>query len=298
MTRKHLDRSLLVAAALLLLAVAPAAAGEDIDRGLPAPADGTVSISNVSGSIRIEGWDESRVRVTGTLGSGTERLEFENEGRRTIVKVVLPRHARDVEPSDLVVRVPKGSLVDAGGVSASVTASGVIGELDLHSVSGDVIASGDPREVRAQTVSGDISLRTTCDDITAESVSGDVTIEGAGDEVEVSTVSGETTLDMDRVKRLRFNSVSGGLDWSGVPAAGASFEIESHSGSVTLVLPEKHAADFEITSFSGEIDNAFGPRARRTSKYAPGRELEFSTGAGGARIRITTFSGDVTLRAR
>lgn len=295
MKRTHLTRSAFAAVALLLLVATMAPAQEEIDRSLPAPADGTVSISNVSGSIRIEGWDEARVRVTGTLGEGTERLDFTSEERRTVVKVVLPRRARHVEGSDLVVRVPRGSRVEAEGVSAGIDAVGIAGELHLNTVSGEVTAGGDPRELRVQTVSGDITLDTTCDHVTAESVSGNVSIAGAGDDLEVSTVSGGAVLRVDRIRRLRFNSVSGGLECTGAPAAGASFQIESHSGNVELALPAKLSADFEISTFSGGIENAYGQKAKRTSKYAPGRELEFTVGGGGARFEITTFSGDVVL---
>ena len=38
-----------------------------------------------------------------------------------------------------------------------------------------------------------------------------------------------------------------------------------------------------------------GPRARRTSKYAPGKELSFTEGAGEATIRVKSFSGTVTI---
>ncbi len=64
-----------------------------------------------------------------------------------------------------------------------------------------------------------------------------------------------------------------------------------------LRLPAATAADFDVTTFSGNISNEFGPQARRTSEYGPGKELSFSTGAG-ARIVAKSFSGDVRLRKR
>lgn len=296
---KRIQRSrFAVAAAVVLAAVSGASAQESVDRTLPAPADGTVAIENVAGSIRIEGSDDSQVRVTGTLGKGTERLEFENTGRRTLVKVVLPRHTRHVEATDLVVHVPRRSEIEAEGVSAAITVNGITGELDLQTVSGEVIVAADPRELRAQTVSGDISLRATCDEMAVATVSGNVSVEGSGNSLEVSTVSGDATLRVDRVGRLRCSSVSGDLEFAGAPAADASFQVESHSGNVRLELPGDVSADFEISTFSGDIDNAFGQKAKRASKYAPGRELQFSTGSGDAKLDITTFSGDVVLTTR
>ena len=50
-----------------------------------------------------------------------------------------------------------------------------------------------------------------------------------------------------------------------------------------------------ISTFSGNIDSAFGGTVERTSRYAPGKRSEFSTGGGGARVSIESFSGNVEL---
>ena len=56
------------------------------------------------------------------------------------------------------------------------------------------------------------------------------------------------------------------------------------------------SARFEVSTFSGRIDNDFGPDGERTSRFAPGRALEHTTRDGSARISIETFSGNVFLR--
>ena len=56
-------------------------------------------------------------------------------------------------------------------------------------------------------------------------------------------------------------------------------------------------ADFYIETYSGSIKNDIGPEARRSSEYGPGRELRFTSGGGGARVSIESFSGSVKLRA-
>ena len=48
--------------------VAATAAAEEVDRKLDAAADGSVHISNISGSVSVEGWGRNEVQVTGTLG--------------------------------------------------------------------------------------------------------------------------------------------------------------------------------------------------------------------------------------
>ena len=41
-----------------------------------------------------------------------------------------------------------------------------------------------------------------------------------------------------------------------------------------------------------------GPEARRTNQYTPEKELSFTTGGGGARVSIETFSGAVKITTR
>ena len=71
-----------------------------------------------------------------------ERVDFEIEGSTTQIEVVYPRHGRNVEGAELVVRVPVGSRVHVEGVSAEVVVQGVRGDVDAESVSGNVRVSG------------------------------------------------------------------------------------------------------------------------------------------------------------
>ena len=55
------------------------------------------------------------------------------------------------------------------------------------------------------------------------------------------------------------------------------------------------SASFDIETFNGSIDNCFGPKPERTSKYAPGKKLDFQEGNGDARISVSTMNGDITI---
>jgi hypothetical protein len=57
-------------------------------------------------------------------------------------------------------------------------------------------------------------------------------------------------------------------------------------------------AEFEIESFTGDIENCFGPKVEDRSEYGPGRELHFKEGSGSARVRAQSMSGDIHLCAR
>ncbi len=108
-------------------------------------------------------------------------------------------------------------------------------------------------------------------------------------------MSGDVRIGGGSVERLRVNAFSGDIEVEASPAKGASFVLDSHSGDITLRLPGDLDAKVAFNSFSGDVENEFGPGARSTSDYGPGRELEFTSGSGEASIRINTFSGDTRV---
>jgi hypothetical protein len=54
-------------------------------------------------------------------------------------------------------------------------------------------------------------------------------------------------------------------------------------------------AEFDISTFNGDIDNCFGPKPHRTSEYGPGNSLRFKEGNGDGRIRIKALNGTVEI---
>ena len=61
---------------------------------------------------------------------------------------------------------------------------------------------------------------------------------------------------------------------------------------------EEMNADFYVETYSGSIKNQIGPSPTRADDYGPGKELRFSSGTGGARVSIESFSGSVKLIKR
>ena len=275
----------------------PAAAQQHVDEKRPAARDGVVEVDNVSGSVTVTGWDRDQVAVTGTLGKGTERLEFTGSGSRTIVRVVLPLFAHHVDGSDLEIMVPLGSGLEIETVSADIAVAKVGGEVDLESVSGEITVAGEPKGFGAKTVSGDIRITAATAPGRAKSVSGAITLGGVTGSVEAASVSGTISVRGDAVSRIEIETTSGDIRFDAGLAKDGRVEVKTVSGSVELTLPAATAADFDVTTFSGDVTNEFGPAARRTSEYGPGKELSFSTGAGG-RVVAKSFSGNVHLRKK
>ncbi len=284
-------RSLVFASALLL---ATAVQAESIDETIDAAADGQVNISNVAGTIEVEGWSKNSVEVTGELGANVEELIFERDGDTVTVKVKVPKRSMSRISSDILVRVPEGSSIDVSGVSADIDVEGVEGDQVLHTVSGDVttLAVG---SVKANSVSGDVSVdgggKTS--DMSANTVSGDVEVTGVRGEVSAEVVSGDVTINAAAVDRMAVETVNGDLDISAELASGGKMTLKTVNGSVDINFKGSVSAEFEVSSFNGDIDNCFGPEPRRTSKYAPGLELDFTEGDGKGSVTIATMNGDI-----
>lgn len=300
-TRFHshaIARAVLRLPALALLAFAPAAlAGTPISERAAADATGKVEISNTSGSVLVTGWSRNEVEVSGTLGEGTERLEFSSVDQLTRIKVILPKRSSRVDSTTLVVRVPAGSNLAVTTVSADVRSQGVRGPQRLMSVSGDVATEAAGEDVECKTVSGNVDVTGTGQRglLTVTTVSGDATVTRVAGEVNGNTVSGDFKVAMGDASRSRLRSTSGDLGVKGRIAQDARLDFESISGDVRLDLEGPAGGEFDLSSFNGEIRNCFGPEPVRTSEYAPGRELRFRQGEGHARIRIKTLNGDISV---
>jgi DUF4097 and DUF4098 domain-containing protein YvlB len=284
--------------ALAVLAAGPAAlAGTPIEERAPADPAGQVEVSNTAGSVVITAWPRSEVEVTGTLGEGAERLEFSSVGKLVRVKVVLPRQSGRVEGTDLVIKVPVGSGLAVNTVSADVSAAGVRGTQRLQSVSGDLSTEAAAEDVECKTVSGDIKVTGSGQRglLTVTTVSGDADVSRVAGEVNGNTVSGNFVVAMGDTTRSRLRSTSGDVGLRGRLAPDARVDFESISGNVRLDLEGPIGAEFDVSSFNGDIRNCFGPQPVRTSEYAPGRELRFREGAGTGRVRLKTLNGDISL---
>ena len=292
-----MNRTTIAILAALAMAVAPSALAEEVNRTLDAAPDGHVEVSNISGTVEVIGWSRYSVEVTGELGKNVEELIFEREGDRVTVKVKVPRkNSRNIS-TDLVIRVPEKSTLDVGTVSADIDVEGVLGEQSLSTVSGDIESEIDGADCSFQSVSGDIEVEGERKDVDvrANSVSGDVTLFRIAGEVRAETVTGDAVIDEGSFDRVMLETVNGDMLFHSELRKGGRLSAESVNGDIDVELIGNIEAEYDLSSFNGDIDNCFGPKAKRTSKYAPGWAAEFTEGGGAGRVTMSTLNGDMTL---
>jgi hypothetical protein len=294
-------------AVLALCAITPAVASAQGQRGnrvsIERPqidttfafnASGAISIDIAAGELRVTTWTRSEVRINATITRGQisarlsqNRIELETELMR----------GTPGGPARIELTVPVGVSVSANSHAANVVINGTRGDVRVETASGtvevneaagrtDIEASA--AKVTLQRVKGNTSVAVISGSIAISEIEGDLTIE---------TTSAPATVERANLQRLHFESTIGGLDFSGTLATGARHQVETHSGRLSLRFPPTFGATIELETFSGELrpgDVAVTVR----SGEGRGRDNErmlFSINGGGARIAVSTFSGDIYL---
>jgi len=288
-------------AALVLAAVLAGpswlAAQSPVDQKRPAAPDAKVSIENLSGSVKVTGWDRAEVQVKGTLGEGAE-LSFDGPEKDLQIEVEAEHGNPMGVKSDLEVFVPAGSSVSVEGFQATISVAGVTGAVSAETVNGSITQAGAAKSVELESVNGSIDVTKATGRVQAEAVNGTVTVRDASGELDASTVNGKVLVTGGSFDRARLESVAGGVRFEAGLSARATLSVESVSGTVDLFLPAAFGAEFSVSTFSGDIVNELGPAAEKTSKWTPGKELSFTSGSGGARITVETLSGNVNIRKK
>jgi putative adhesin len=294
---KTQTRWLVLTAAALLCATAAQAASRSVDMRKPADLEGQVEIDAVAGSVSVAGWDRPEIEVTGTIGDRVERVDLSTTNDHATVRVVLP--AASVwggdTSADLVVHIPRKSVLTSSVVSADLTTHDLSGEQRLRTVSGKIDTMV-ARDAHLSTISGNLHVvaQPGAGSVELESISGAITMEGPVEEIRSQTVSGNTILKLTSIKNARLKTISGDVRFSGSLPAGGRIEAGSVSGDLRIGFNATQGADYDIDTHTGTIVNCFGP-APQTPTYGPGSQLVFRDGDGSGRVHLHSMSGNIEL---
>jgi Putative adhesin len=180
--------------------------------------------------------------------------------------------------ADVTVTVPADCPTQLGVVNASAIVSGISASISAKSVSGDITLDGVTGNVDAKTVSGDVEARGIDGEVAFNSVSGGLTLAGgAVSKLAAKTVSGQVTADID----LR---------------DGGGLKVSTVSGDVAVRVPASASARVDLKSASGRVRSSFDGMTA-----APGRRptvMSATIGSGSADLTVSSMTGDVTLLAR
>ncbi|TQV76530.1 DUF4097 domain-containing protein [Aliikangiella marina] len=274
-------------------------AGDKVDKELSAPLDGVVEIHNVRGEINIIGWDQPKVTVKGTLDDLTEKFVFASKGSTTYIKVKLPKNSRhhNRDGSNLSINVPQGSEVVFSGVATDLTISKIDGGLDIKSVSGDISINETKGRTQINSISGILKLKDVVGSLEVSTISGDLDADVSCDKVRVSGVSADLKVKLDSIQSAKVSNVSGDTTISGVLNSDGELDMGSVSGTAVYVVDgELDARVVMETAPGGDIVNDYTDD-KPISSFINSQNLRFTAGEGKGRVKMSTVSGDVGLKA-
>jgi hypothetical protein len=288
---------------LIAAGAVTAARAAPFEETVTAQPRGAVDVSNVSGSIDIAGWDKPELSVKADVGDN-QKVLVTNERGHISVRIEGPEsHGVGLfgvgsgGSVRLQVWLPRMSELNVTAVSADVTSKGMLAAQRLHSVSGEIRADVGGADNEIKSVSGDINLAGNAQPghFRLDSVSGDVHLRNAAGDLDATTISGDLSAELSPANNVHLHTTSGEITLTGQVGSGAMIEAQTVSGDVKLHGAAPDGYEYEARSFSGDIDDCFGKSAERNSQYGPGKHLTGTLGQGGAKLRVNTLSGDISL---
>ncbi len=266
-----------------------------IDTLVPFSANGSVELGLISGSIRVSSWNRNEVRV---VASATDGATLDFDANRSHIDLGLHRNWSDRGGSATYdVTLPVGARVTMSAISGTINATGVHGGIDASSISGPVDVRDAGANVSIESVSGGVTAMGVAGDVKVETVSGAIQVSNVTGTVSAETVSGSTDLSNARGTRVRANSVSGGITFTGALNPAGRYEFETHSGRALLRLASGASAVITVDTYSGSVTNEYPGAVRRPESDADDERTHYryTIGRGDARISVETFSGRVQI---
>lgn len=254
--------------------------------------DGVLDLTTYGGDIVVTGWNRQEARVRGVTERGSRwrftptRMTIEAQGYR----------GRSGD-SQYEITVPEGVRVMLRSMNGSLAVRGVKGEVDLHTNNGDIEVTDAADRIEMVTLSGDVTGLRLRGEVDATSLNGTVSLTDVqGRAVHAESTSGSLELTNVVSRDIDVSTVSGEVDFVGPLDPQGQYSFTSHSGSVTLTIPATTSARFSIETFNGEVDSDFPFTLQPNRERRNGQRLDFTVGAGEARVTAESFSGGIVIR--
>ncbi len=253
-------------AVALCLAGAAGASAQDFQRSYNLEAGGSVEIANVSGDINLAGHDGSAVVVHAFKeGRDSNLVEVEDASTagRVRLRVKYPDECNCDASVRFEVRVPRSANISFDKISTA---------------SGNLKAEGFNARLHLSTASGNVTVSRVGGEIKASSASGNVRVADAAGVVNANSASGDVEVELTRLE------------------GAGDMKFSSASGDVHVRMPSNIDARVSMSTVSGDIETNFPIEVKHNS-YGPGSRAEGQLGSGARSLKISSASGNVSLKS-
>lgn len=262
---------------------------------------GTFLLSNRNGDINIESWDKNEVEVV---------IVEKRRARSEDIKIVI-----DSKSNRLNIRTDYPNRKMSFFYSSDRTSSAnftVKVPRNVHiltdSHNGNILIRGIKGDVEAETHNGRLQIEDLEGNVDVKSHNGNLYLENINGEITSVTHNGRIELDniesVNVYAKTHNGSISGELS---IDPRGR-YEFNTHNSGVKLYIPHDSKVDIDVKSrnrsFSSDFkidgDDRDYNRSSRRSRYSRNRNTRVTgeINGGGARLKISTNNGSVSLRKR
>jgi Putative adhesin len=287
-----------LAGLLALLAATAVGAQQKFERRHAATKDVYVRVNGAFGSLRVTTWAHDSVAIVGDVPRGTRIDGGASEAPSKGIKYYFESTSGGPATGRIELQVPAGATVWAKAANAVIDVSGVTGGLDLNIIGGSVSVAGTPRELNVESMDGAVTITGSPGWMRVKTATGHISVNGSSPDAGFTTVGGTVAITHGDYERVRIESVTGNVSFAGTLRRAGSLTIDSHSGTIDLVLPAKASVDIEATTIAGTILNSVTARRPTPGREGRGEELSLGLGIGDARATLRSFKGNIRLTRR
>ena len=228
---------------------------EKFEQTYPLSPNGRVRASNINGSIIVEAWDRSEVKLEATKVA---------DSKETLAEVEIKIESR---PDSFSVESDYGNWKQKNG-------GGWDGRRKLQVHYHLWVPRGATLN-EIETVNGSVTVSNFVNFTKISAVNGSVKATNLRGTANLSTVNGEVAADFD------------GLE------AGSKISLSTVNGRVNLSIPSDSNATLKADSLNGNISNEFGLPVRK-GQYV-GRDLYGRIGNGDVQIKLSSVNGPLSV---
>jgi DUF4097 and DUF4098 domain-containing protein YvlB len=263
--------------------------GSETDTTIAVAAGTRLKLENQGGDIVIHAWEKNQVRIQASHSRRT-RVEVRHSG--AVLSLEADAEHGPANMVDYELTVPSWMPLDLGGMYATVTIDGSKAPITVQTLEGDIDVKGGAESVKLSTTTGKLVVSGARGRIELNSVSEDIEGSDLQGDIHAETVSGDISLRRVDAKSVEVEAVSGDLTYEGRIVDGGSYSFLTHSGDISVSIPEGANATISTAVGSGDVRASFTlPASERPSR----RRQTYRLGNGSATVELETFSGDVRL---
>lgn len=306
---------------LAMLAAPPVFAKEfgfDYQKVVSTGPEAEVTLNYVSGNLTVVGGDYDKVIIEAHKRVSAASMDEAQESADHIEIKVDQRGERvDIVTNYLRVRNRSQSfwkkVLGAGGEDSfgevdwiiqvpqhcKMTVVNINGKIEISHLIGGVEIRSSSSEVALTSIEGAVRVENTSGSVTGELLFGPIDIRQAGGRIDLKFLEGDvriksSTADISISQdngSLDLTTASGNVDIQTNLDSSRDYFVTTESGHIRLMIPETSSGDLRIKCQTGDIKTDI-PIAIKSMSH---KQVEGTFGFGGAKINLTSVSGDVTV---